>query len=103
MSNRQLIIVGSFALACCLIVALAVRHPPPPEPPKSDEPSNVGRYQLVSVPHQGDNAQVVVLDTATGQTWHVVLSTDTKDVEKWRTLGSPAFIKPLVPATVSAL
>jgi hypothetical protein len=104
MSNRQLIIVGSFALACCVILAVAFRHHPAPDLPKPDEPSTVGRYQVVSVPHQGDNPQVVVLDTATGQTWHVVLSTETKDVEKWKDLGSPAFMKLLLPATaVSAL
>jgi hypothetical protein len=101
-SNRQLVIIGSFALACCVILAAAMHKPAPPCL-KPDEPTSVGRYQIVSVAHPVEGAQLVVLDTTTGETWHVRLPAETKDVEKWKALGSPALIKELSAVSVSAL
>jgi hypothetical protein len=101
MSNRQLFIIGSFALACCAVLAVAM-HKHAPEPPKVDEPTQVGRYQVVSVPQESDGPLLVVLDTATGLTWHVRLPADNKEVEKWKALGAPGFTKQ-ASAAVSAM
>jgi hypothetical protein len=101
MSNRQLVIIGSFALACCVILAVAM-HKPAPEPLKIDEPTTVGRYQVLSVPQPTDGSLIVVLDTATGLTWHVRLPSESKEVEKWKALGSPGATKQ-APLTATAM
>jgi hypothetical protein len=101
-SNRQLIIIGSFALACCAILAVAMRKPAP-EPPKPDETATAGRYQVVAVPHPAEAPHIVVLDTTTGQTWHLRLPAESKDAEKWKALGSPASFKELSALAVSDL
>jgi hypothetical protein len=72
------------------------------EPLKADEPASVGRYQVVGMPRESDGPLIVVLDTATGETWHVRLPADSKEVEKWKALGSPGQTKP-PPAAVSAM
>jgi hypothetical protein len=89
-SNRQLLIVGSFAVACCVILAVALnRQAAPPPPPKTDEAATIGRYQVVSVSHDDNPAHVVVLDTMTGVTWQVRLLAEAKDAPGWRFIGSP--------------
>jgi hypothetical protein len=68
-------------------------HKHAPEPVKVDEPATVGRYQVVSIPQKCDGPHIVVLDTATGLTWHVRLPAESKEVEKWKALGSPGLTK----------
>jgi hypothetical protein len=102
-SNRQLLIVGSFAVTCCVIVAVALnRQPAPPAPVKADEAASIGRYQVVSVSRDDNPPHVVVLDTMTGVTWQVRLLAEAKDGPGWRCIGSPPQ-RLLPPITVSAI
>jgi hypothetical protein len=91
MSNRQLTIIGSFAVVCCAIIAIAMQMRPLSQAPTSAVATvDVGRYQFLSV-HPGESgAFVVVLDTATGETWQARLAADLLETEKWHALGSPA-------------
>jgi hypothetical protein len=104
MSNRQVIIIGLFAVVCSAVLGLAINSRTSPGwSANSQEVPSVGRYQLVSF-NPGDKAYLVVLDTATGETWQARLKTDLEDVEKWHALGSPALTKKsLPPAVISAM
>jgi hypothetical protein len=100
-SNRQLLIVGSFAVVCCAILAVALQRSAPVPPPKLAEP-NPSRYSVVAVA-QGDEApHVVVLDTVTGEAWQMRLQTDAKEAGSWRPIGAPGRIA-LPPANLSAM
>jgi hypothetical protein len=94
-----LILIGSFALACCAILAVAM-HKTAPEPPKPDEPATAGRYEVLAVPCMAEAPHIVVLDTTTGQTWHLRLPAESKEPEKWKALGSPGSIKELSAVAV---
>jgi hypothetical protein len=102
MSNRQLTIVGSFAVVCCAIIAVAMQVRSLSGSTTSFRATtDVGRFQFLSV-HPGENAYVVVLDTATGETWQARLQAELLETEKWHALGSPAK-KSLPPVANSAI
>ncbi len=91
MSNRQLTIIGSFAVVCCAIIAVAMQARSLSQtPPSTVATADVGRYQFLSVRPGESGTHVVVLDTATGETWQARLQTDLQESEKWHALGSPA-------------
>ncbi len=84
MSNRQLFILGFFALACCTVIGLLLQT----KPAAHDEVQTVGRYQIVGLSRE-DGSNVVVLDTTTGQAWLLRTHADLKDPQQWKSLGSP--------------
>jgi hypothetical protein len=90
MSNRQLTIIGLLAVACCAIIAVAMQTRSISQSATSTAvTTDVGRFQILSV-HTGENAYVVVLDTATGETWQARLQAELQETEKWHALGSLA-------------
>jgi hypothetical protein len=88
-SNRQLIILGSFALACCLVVGLTFRVAGLKAAPLTDDKPSPGRYQMVGV-QQGDQPYLIILDTSTGITWYRRLQGNFENPDGWNPITSPA-------------
>jgi hypothetical protein len=100
MSNRQLTIIGSFAVVCCAIIAVAMQARSLSQSATSTAvTTEVGRFQFLSV-HPSETAYVVVLDTATGETWQARLHAELQETDKWHALGSPA--KKSLPAAANS-